>query len=411
VAVALAALFFFAPAAAYAVGVRPAAIENRPLRSLPGISAGWSFFAQTSAWAIDRLPLRDRAVRGNVALSEGVFGQPPSYGSGDTGPVSAPQPVPQSVPEDATATNGTYPRILQGTDGWLYLGGDVAAPCQPQMTVRQVLDRLGRLARAVQRSGRRFVFTVAPDKSTIWPANLPVNYLGKDCAGARKDEFWSALRADPPPGYFDMRAAIEARQVETGQPQYWRNDTHWGQWAAATYAVELAQKVDPTGFAVLPPISCPGTVTHIGDLSVYAGAPSADTMPACQIDTPGRPVTGALVAPEGLALPSFGGTPARVSARYAAGTGQDPVRANTLLLGDSFSINARPYVLPLFVRLTVLHNEQSRYNPREVANAMVRADVVAYEIVERSVVRGATPLLSDASLAAVERALAAHPRR
>ena len=409
VAVALAAVFFFGPAGAYAVGVRPVAIENRPLRSLPGISAGWSFFAQTSAWAIDQLPLRDQAVRGNVNLSEGVFGQPPSYGgSGDTGPVSAPRSVP--VQQDENAASGAYAQILQGSDGWLYLGTDVSGACQPLMTVPQVLARLERLARAVQRSGRRFVFTIAPDKTTVWPANLPANYVGKGCASARKEEFWSALRADPPPGYFDMRGAIEARQAETGQPQYWPGDTHWAQWAAATYAEKLAGNVDPDGFAPLP-ISCAGTVTRVGDLTVYSGAPRADTMPACRIDTPQRPITGILTDVPGVTVPTFTGTPTRVSARYGTGTGLDPVRANTLLLGDSFSIIARPYVLPLFGRLTVQHIEQARYSPRAVANAMVRADVVAYEIVERAVIRGGQALLSDAALAAVERALAAHPRR
>ncbi|HEX5497106.1 MAG TPA: hypothetical protein VFX70_21290 [Mycobacteriales bacterium] len=406
VSLALAGLFFFGPAGAYAAGVRASAIENHPLRAFPGLSAGWKFFARTSAWSIDHLPLRSESVRANVALNERVFGQPPVYGSGDSGPVNAPtQPAP------AGRRGGvTYPKVIQGSDGWLYFGGDVTGACNPRLPVSEVLSRLNRLAAAIDRSGRTFVFTVAPDKSTVLPQHLPASYLGERCARARKAQFWSALRSDPPAGYFDLRGPIEAEQKRTGQPAYWKDDTHWGQYAAATYAERLAGRVDPTVFGTPPAIACGGTATRRGDLAAILGRPRTDTMPGCQIQTAPRPVTGTLPTVGSSRVPDFTGTPVHVGDRYTA-AGRPVVHARTVLLGDSFSSTSRQFLFPLFDNLTLLHNQTSSVSPARVADAIVHSSVAAFEIVERTVAGGTGSFLDERTVRAVEKAVRAHPLR
>jgi alginate O-acetyltransferase complex protein AlgJ len=412
IAVLLAAGFFFGPAAAYAVGIRPVAIENRALTPAPGLSDGWGFFDHTTRWATDHLPLRDRAVHGNVSLSERVFGQPPQYGSNDTGPLGGSVTAPGSQPSQA---GPQYPRLIQGTDNWLYFGGDVIGPCTPAMPVPDVLARINRLAAAVQRSGRRFVFTIAPDKSTVWPANLPASYLGKDCSTTRRDQFWAAVRANPPTGYFDLRGPIEARQQQTGRPEYWPSDTHWGPWSAETYALELAKRVDPASFAGrLPSIGCVGTTSHVGDLGVLLGRRQTDTQPNCRFASATAP--GGYVAPiesgaGGKPLPGFGSTPARVDGTYSGNTGLPVARTKAVLFGDSFSSIARTSLLLMFDNLTLLHNETAGTYPDAVAQLMVDNDVVAYEIVERTVDQGTPALLSDKALAAIEKKLGDNPRR
>ncbi|HEY9472761.1 MAG TPA: hypothetical protein VIS06_02800 [Mycobacteriales bacterium] len=403
----LAALFFFGPAGAYLAGVRAAPIENHPLRSFPGLSSGWAFFEQMSAWSIDHLPLRGEAVRANVALNERMFGEPPAYTSGDSGPIDAQALAPSGV--QTQQSDQTYPRVIQGTDGWLYFGGDVSSLCQPQMSVSEVMSRLERLSTAIERSGRRFVFTVAPDKSTVWPKNLPASYLGEDCATARRTAFWTAVRTHPPTGYFDVRGPIEAVQQRTGQSSYWKEDTHWGQYAAATYAERLAMRVDPTVFRSPPAISCGGTATRLGDLSAILGRPETDTMAACQIAVGDTPITGSFPVVPGSTTPDFGSAPVKIDNRYAAKVGFSGVRDRTLLLGDSFSSASRPYLFPLFEDLTLLQNQTAGQSPSRVADAIVNSDVVAYEIVERTVAGGQDAFLAERTVQAVERALRAHP--
>lgn len=419
VSLVLAALFFFGPAGAYAAGVRATAIENHPLRALPGLSAGWKFFADMSAWSIDHLPLRVQAVRTNVALNERVFGQPPVYGSGDSGPVNAPTQAPPAGQSGVAGTPGqsgtagvTYPRVIQGTDGWLYFGGDIAGACNPRLSIPEVMSRLNRLAAAVDRSGRRFVFTVAPDKSTVVPEHLPATYLGKDCATARKAKFWSALSSNPPTGYFDMRRFIEVRQHGRGA-LYWKTDSHWGEQISAQYAYRLATHVDPTAFrSDSIQVPCSGNTTHLGDLGVILGKPRTDTMLGCSLKIGGSGLIRlhSPVVP-GPGMPAFGSVPSRASTDYGAEVGVHEIDTPTLLLGDSFSSAARPYLLPLFGNLTLLHNQTAGLSPQRVADAMVKSRVVAFEIVERTIIGGAGSFIDERTVEAVEKAMKAHPVR
>src|SRR5215207_11130846 len=131
----LALVFFFGPLAAFALGARPEKIENRPLTELPSASDGWSFFPDFTAWATDHLPLRGDAVRGNAALSEAVFGEPPVYGRPDDGGEPAGIPSGDQTGEQDTGAPENFPRVIAGKDGWLYFGDDMSNPCQPERTV------------------------------------------------------------------------------------------------------------------------------------------------------------------------------------------------------------------------------------------------------------------------------------
>ena len=84
VALLIAFLFFFGPLGAFVLGQRPVAFENRALAEFPSVSDGWDFFPNFTTWAVDHLPLRDKAVRANARASELVFGEAPSFGAGSS---------------------------------------------------------------------------------------------------------------------------------------------------------------------------------------------------------------------------------------------------------------------------------------------------------------------------------------
>lgn len=415
VALALALAFFFGPAGSYVLGARPEAIENRALRPFPSLSAKWGLFDQTTAWAIDHLPLRGDAVRANVSLSEQVFGEPPSYGGGDT-PAGVPQP-PGAGPQQADDESD---KVLQGTDGWLYYGPDMSAKCEPTMSVPETLRRLNRLAAAVTASGRRFVFTIAPDKSTIWPRNLPEDYADEDCAAARRAEFWSALRADPPAGYVDLRGPIERYQQVTGQPAYRRTDSHWGEYGSAIYAKAVAERIQPAAFArtALHPVQV-GDVTREGDLGRVLGQPTDDTFPEYRLavhpagtratGTSDAPGSAGMLLPVDDDVPDLSDEPAEIRHGPAA-SGAPLVRPRTLIIGDSYTEAARTFIAPLMADLTILHSRTPERDVSTTVGAILDADAVVYQIVERSISGGHDGLLTDDALTAVERALRGNPR-
>jgi alginate O-acetyltransferase complex protein AlgJ len=399
IALVLAAVFFFAPAVSFLGGERPREFENRRLSAFPSLSDGWAFFGGFTSWAIDRLPLRDDAVRGNAALSERAFGEPPSYGS-NSAPVAGIPGV--GAPEPTGAASGprsvVSDRIVQGENGWLYLGSDFTPLCDPAWTITQTLARANRLARAVEASGRRFVLTVAPNKSTVWPYELPATYRDKECAAQRREAFWYALRSSPPTGYLDLLGPIEAEQTAAGRPAYRKIDTHWGDPGAVVYATELAEHLQP-GLTRGTNLVQEGTAPRPGDLSAVLGLPEVEDAPVVRVDRPG--VTR---GPE-TDVPGLSGQPQRV---VHSTTGVPLFRPRTVLLGDSFTHVARSKVVPFFADLTMMRFDT---NTRTMGKAMLAADVVVVEIVERSLNGGSPPILSPGNVDALVAMLRANPRR
>lgn len=412
----LALLFFFGPALAYAAGVRPQEIENRRLAALPSLSDGWDFFAKFTAWSTDHLPLRGEAVEANTRLSELVFDQTPQYDgarasdtaapkapAGVGGAAAAPAPVPGNfaLPKGKFAPVA-YPKVIGGREGWLYLGADVSAPCQPTRPVADSLARLARLQRVVEASGRTIVLTVAPDKSTIVPQFLPETYLGEECSTERRKQFWAAMRANAPTAYVDLRTPLEEQQERQGTPIYRKTDTHWGSYASGIYAREVADRIDPRLWQATD-VRPAGSRTRLGDLSALLGLKEPEVVPQFEFR---REVRRAAAAADSRdrGLPDIGATPRQVTVVSEG----DPVHpGRTLLLGDSFSITSRPAFVNLYADLTLLHHTLAQ--PETIAEQVRRADTVIVEIVERDASSGGARLLADEALNAIERALASRP--
>jgi alginate O-acetyltransferase complex protein AlgJ len=402
VALALALVFFFGPLGALMLGARPHEIENRRLTEFPSLSDGWSFFPQFTTWATDHLPLRGEAVRGNAALSEALFHEPPSYRgeTGGSGPAAG-------VPADGEGDQGgveaeDYPGVIAGDEGWLYYGQDVANLCRPTRAVSEVMERLDRLAAAVEASGRRFVLVVAPDKSSVYPGALPDTYVGEDCAQEVRDEFWDAIDETPPPGYIDLRARLRAEQERTGQPLYRRTDTHWVPRAAALYALALADRLDPALGAGTDLVET-GPAEQLGDLGVLIGQPKEDEIEQVELRRPGVTPVGR----DSLDLPEM---PYGAETFTSETTSAPLFQPDTLLLGDSFTSASRTMLGQFFAKITLLHNEVAGPSPQAVADLMAANDVVILEVVERTIASGRGPIVDDAALTAIERTLAAAPR-
>jgi hypothetical protein len=395
VAFLLALGFFFGPAGAFVLGQRPVAFENHALAEFPSLSDGWDFFPNFTSWAVDHLPLRDKAVNANAQMSQRVFGEAPSFGAGSAG-----GPL-DGGPADEEQEASPYAPVIQGEDGWLYFGADVEELCEPNRSVQDTLDRLDRLAAAVEASGRRFVLVVAPDKSTMVPQYLPETYYGQDCATARRDEFWSAMDGSPPSGYVDLRADLSAAQERTGEPVYRQTDTHWTTGGAAVYAENLADALDPDLWGDTE-VADTGTTRRTGDLGPMIGQPHEDEYPAVEVRRPGV----APVGREGLDLPEMPYTPVTLTNET---TGASLFEPATLLLGDSFTSASRQALGSLFADVTLLHGQVAGPFPEAVAGLMSDADAVVYEVVERTIAGGDVPLLEDASLDAIEAELAANP--
>jgi hypothetical protein len=378
-------VFLFTPAAAYALGVRATEIENRRLTAFPSVSSGWEFFPQLSAWATDHLPLRDRAVAANTRLSESVFGEPPQYGGpaegGAAGPVAP-------APGEGEVEERVFPKVLQGKDGWLFLGADVSGPCEPLLPLDETLAGLTRFGELVERAGKTYVFTVAPDKSTMNPDKMPETYVGEDCAPEAKDEFWERMETDPPLGYVDLKQELERVQEEGGVNLWRPSDTHWAQRGALVYAEELADALDPALWRSSRIVET-GPVELQADLAAQLGTPRTDEVPGWRLEREGVTVTDE-----------------RATTLGATTTGAPLYTPSTLILGDSFTQSSLSLLSPLFASARVVQPATATDDPPALVSAVLSSDTIVLEIVERSVVAGDVPIIDEAFLTSLEQALA-----
>ena len=368
-------VFLFTPSIAYLSGVRATEIENRPLAAFPSLSTGWDFFPAVTTWATDHLALRGFAVEANARVSRDVFGEAPrrtTAAPGAAGPVA---PVPGGQPPGER----TYPTVLEGRDGWLFLGDDLAAACAPQAPLEQTLDGLERLGELLTSAGKTYVLTVAPDKSTISPDRLPDAYVGDDCAPEAKDAFWDTVSKRELPGYVDLKAPLESARQE-GEALYRPSDTHWGPRGALVYARQVADGLDPALWQTSTPTRT-APVRQDGDLAALLGTPRQDEMPGWALERPGVVVRRA--DETGLASTT---------------TGAPLWTAPTLIVGDSFTKASLPQLAPLFADARLVQVGLAAEDADALVAAILAADAVVIQVVERSVAAGGLPITDPAFL-------------
>ncbi|MGH3825175.1 MAG: alginate O-acetyltransferase AlgX-related protein [Pseudonocardiaceae bacterium] len=392
IALCCAGLFFLTPTLAHSVGIHAARFENRPLATFGDPRTGWAWLAGLPAWAADHLPFRDSAVRASEVVSRSVFDEPAALpgqrpASGSVGPALAPTPAP---PIDA------FPAVIEGRDGWLYLGADVSGACVPSRSLTDTLVSLRSLRAAVEASGRQFVLVVPPDKTTMVPEHLPVDYLGKDCASRARSEFWPRVVAEA--GAIDLRPALADIAQRKGSPVYYPADTHWSQEGGLAMTYALADRVLP------------------GVTRTWQGAPSGsipwpdDIPPLLGRSGEHEIATYSLATAAGerdrtRSIASDFRVPLRLTSAPAAGTVTVPVR----MIADSFTQFASRYLAAAFTDITIVHPETAAAAPETAAELLAGGNVVVLELAERNLLSGTTPILLPPFIDELTTHLARHP--
>jgi hypothetical protein len=394
-------VFFVVPLLGLLVFGAPPGIGNRPRQGFPGLSQGWGFFTGLSGWATDNLSFRQGAVNLAGGISRGVFGEPAPFGqAGDnTGPLvgSSPSTAPTANAGQGQ-TSGGYPQVIQGTDGWLYLGFDIQGKCEPAQPLDAVLANLVRLKAAVEASGRQFVLFVAPDKSTVVPEHLPATYVGKSCAAAVSSAFWQRIVSQV--GADDPRAELRAAEKTTRQPVYFQQDTHWNFTGGLIMTRELADQIQPDASTTWQ-VSRGTRFAGPADLPPMIAQSGTDTAYRYQLAPDGRGDRTRSINSDFLTPVTF----------HTAAPVTGMVTARTAMIGDSFAQYAAPFLAATFADITITNPETVGTDPAAEAAQMVNSKVVVVEVVERNLVAGVSPVTSASVVDTIATALAAHPLR
>lgn len=172
--------------------------ENRELAEMPqlysddGFNA--SYLSDLGEYFADHFAYRENLVDADARLFSAVFGI-------------------------STADN-----VVLGTDGWLYYAGTLAdyqnkAPLRERQA-RSIAHNLRMLQDWCSAQGSDFVFTVAPDKNSLYGQNMPYYYPEE----ANDDmELLRTWLDEYGVQYVDMRSVLE----DAEDVQYFLRDSHW----------------------------------------------------------------------------------------------------------------------------------------------------------------------------------------
>src|SRR4051812_42208013 len=74
-------------------------------------------------------------------------------------------------------TYDSAPQVVEGLGGELYYGPDFDVACGLGKRYRYSMLAMTRLTRVIERSGRRAIWTVGPDKTSVLPGSLDLERL------------------------------------------------------------------------------------------------------------------------------------------------------------------------------------------------------------------------------------------
>lgn len=164
--------------------------------------------------------------------------------------------------------------VLDGTDGWLYYTATrndyLGVNTLTERGAYNVMHNLSLLKRYVENNDAKFLFTVAPNKNSLYGEHMPY-YSGKKISDTKNIELLeSDLEKEEIP-YANLFAAFE-NQKET---LYLKRDSHWNQKGAVlAYNVmldSLGKEHDP--YETVPSVR---TKTEYGDLNRMVYPKSAE---------------------------------------------------------------------------------------------------------------------------------------
>ncbi|MBR1866177.1 MAG: hypothetical protein IJ801_06690 [Lachnospiraceae bacterium] len=197
--------------------------ENRRLAEKPVLTknGGWNknYFQEWGAWFEDHFALRTAYVTADSVILSRIFG------------ISG------------------MKTVIVGSEGWLYyastLGDYTGSTTLSQRGIWNVVHNLSVIEDRVEESGARFLFTVAPNKNSLYGEHMPYYYRRKCSSIKNMDLLTPALDEYKIP-YANLFTEFEKQK----EVLYLKRDSHWnGKGAVLTYNTLLdALQIDHDNF-------------------------------------------------------------------------------------------------------------------------------------------------------------------
>ncbi len=331
-------------------GMQPGNYLNRALATFPalsgkGVSDG-TYFSAVDAYLDDNLPVRPAVIEAKAEFDYQVLGV------------------------------SSNPSVVVGRDGWLFFDQEVAPTCNKDAAT--VLQQMDGFAATVGTASRSFYFTIAPDKRTIYPEQLPASLQGVEtCTDHERPAMRSGM-ARRPQTTIDLWGPVDAARESSGStPIYWPKDTHWNTIAAIAAVRTIVQSIDAAAWSESDVVSLAESQPHGDDLMHLMGIADSVVMPAVTVSRPGQQIQA--VPPSGPV--GFG----EATQRFVSEGTAPVIPGRTLIVGDSFFDVALPLLAPWFQDLTFV--SPARITCPEVLDQLTDYETIIVEQVERDAYR------------------------
>jgi hypothetical protein len=279
--------------------------------------------------------------------------------------------------------------VVHGKDGTLFFGEDFDTLCGVDRSFKTGIRRLARLSRLIERSGRRSLFAVAPDKSSAMPYDLPDPLPHGSC-----DQFGLERNREVLDEYSNPDFVSVLSRLARTPDAYWKTDAHWSTVGASVYAKEVARHLSRRLAHAQRYVSTQRT--KLGDLEVFLADAMVETAPA---RLPANGVTTRAAHGSATFDPSY--TSIYMDLSWTSTPARKTWPGRTLLLGDSFTYTALEPLMNLFHRGRFMWLGYNDID--EIVRAISRADTVVIAAVQRFA--SISPAVQGAFYAAVRQGL------
>lgn len=214
-----------APAALMPVVRSDASKEKRDLAEFPKVKTeegklNFDFFDQFSDYFSDHFAFRQQLVTLDGHMKATVFG--------------------------TSANSG----VIIGKDGWLYYSETaddfLNVNTIDSRGISNIVHNISLMNEFCEDKGVKFLFTVAPNKNSVYPEHMPFNYIESDRKG-NYELLFDKLTDDIP--HCDMKETL--KNTSSNMPLYHKEDTHWNNLGAyaghAKLMNMLGKEVCPAG--------------------------------------------------------------------------------------------------------------------------------------------------------------------
>jgi hypothetical protein len=343
-----ASCLFVAPGVANVAGISSPPPQNREPAAAPTLTDGWKFVGQLGSFLNDRFALRDKSLKIDSFIDRSVFNEQPAFGGSAT------------------------PQVLEGKDGYLFLKDAFDAACTGHGTPQSITENVKRFADIVQRSGRKIVISIAPDKSSVLVDKLPEKNVQAECHRLHQDQLWNSLGNAGIPGYVDLRSVLRTEVQKNRRPLYFRQDSHWNQEGSLVGVKQVVERFQSNLWDESAVVFA-GVTPYTGDLEVMRGGTKTD-------ETSNFGVNRGQIKVEASQQDENQSLGYRQISQMSGPLGSLVV-GETLMMYDSFGMAAIGQIAPYFEKLKTVHFED--FHSDKWIEMIKSADSVLFMCVER----------------------------